>query len=112
MSGWQPGTDHPGQSLPDHVLRNITGHVKAQEEADPRYSFIRFPSPVLKQTMDEVEEPPSLCPPSFPPPPELSEEQKNNMIIQQYTSIPDSGKILPMKFIVRKILIQVMSRSK
>ena len=98
MSDWQPGFDRT--LSPDHVIRNITDHLKAQEEADPRYSFIRFPSPVLKQTMDEVEEPPSLCPPSFPPPPELSEEQKNNMIIQQYTSIPDSGKILPMKFIV------------
>jgi hypothetical protein len=97
MSGWQPGTDHPGQSLPDLALRNIIDHLQAQEKADPRYSFMRFPSPVLKQTMDKVEEPPPLA---YPPPPKLSEEQKNNMIIQQYTSIPDSGKILPMKFIV------------
>ena len=97
MSGWQQGFDHPGQSLPYHVLRNITDHLQAQEEADPRYSFIRFPSPVLKQTMDKVEEPPPLAPPLQP---QLTEEQKNNMIIQQYKSIPDSGKILPMKFIV------------
>ena len=97
MSDWQPGFDHPDRTLPHHVLRNITGHLQAQEEANPRYGFIRFPSPVLKQTMDKVEEPPPL---SYPPPPKLSEEQKNNMIIQQYTSIPDSGKILPMKFIV------------
>ena len=47
--------------------------------------------------MDKVEEPPPL---SYPLLLKLSEEQKNNMIIQQYTSIPDSGKILPMKFIV------------
>ena len=97
MSGWRPGFDHPDQRVPDHVLRNITGHLQAQEEADSRYSFIRFPYPVLKQTMDEVEESPPL---SYTPPPKLSEEQKNNMIIQQYTSIPDSGKILPMKFII------------
>ena len=94
MSHWQPGSD---RTLPPHVLRNITDHLQAQEEGNPRYGFIRFPSPVLKQTMDKVEEPPPL---SYPPPPKLSEEQKNNMIIQQYTSIPDSGKILPMKFIV------------
>ena len=97
MSGWQAGFDHSDRTLPPHVLRNITDHLQEQEEADPRYSFIRFPSPVLKQTMDEVEEPPPL---SYPLLLKLSDEQKNNMIIQQYTSIPDSGKILPMKFIV------------
>ena len=96
MSGWRPGFDHPDQRVPDHVLRNITGHLQAQEEGNPRYRF-PYPPRVFKQTMDEVEEPPPL---SYPPPPKLSEEQKNNMIIQQYTSIPDSGKILPMKFIV------------
>lgn len=97
MSDWQAGFDHPDRTLPHNVLRNITDHLQEQEEADPRYSFIRFPSPVLKQTMDKVEEPPPL---SYPLLLKLSEEQKNNMIIQQYTSIPDSGKILPMKFIV------------
>ena len=94
MSDWQPVSD---RTLPPHVLRNITDHLQEQEEADPRYGFIRFPFPVLKQTMDKVEEPPPL---SYPLLLKLSEEQKNNMIIQQYTSIPDSGKILPMKFIV------------
>ena len=99
MSGWQPGFDHPDQSVPYHVLQNITEHLQAQEEANPRYRF-PYPPRVFKQTMDKVEEPPSLCPPSFPPPPKLSEEEKNNMIIQHYTPIPDSGKTLPIEFIV------------
>jgi hypothetical protein len=98
MSDWKPGFDHPGRTLPVHVLENITGHLEAQEEAEvnPRYRF-PYPPRILKQTMDKVDEPPPLA---YPPPPKLTEEEKNNMIIQQYTSIPDSGKILPMKFIV------------
>lgn len=96
MSDWQPGFDHPGQSLPDLALRNITEHLHAIE-ANPSNELFLKPPRVFKQTMDEVEEPPPLA---YPPLPKLSEEQKNNMIIQQYTSIPDSGKILPMKFIV------------
>ena len=106
MSDWQPVSD---RTLPPLVLRNITDHLKAQEEADPRYSFIRFPSPVLKQTMDKVEEPPPLA---LPPIPQLTEEQKNNMIIQQYKSIPDSGKILPMKFIVSEMILEQVPLSK
>ena len=98
MSDWQAGFDHPGRTLPVHVLENITGHLEAQEEAEvnPRYRF-PYPPRILKQTMDKVEGPPPLA---YPPPPQLSEEEKNNMIIQHYTGIPDSGKILPMKFIV------------
>jgi hypothetical protein len=96
LYGWQPGFDHPDQTLPPHVLRNITEHLHAIE-ANPSNELFLKPPRVFKQTMDEVEEPPPLA---YPPLPKLSEEQKNNMIIQQYTSIPDSGKILPMKFIV------------
>lgn len=98
MSGWQPGFDHPDQSVPHHVLENITEHLEAQEEAEvnPRYRF-PYPPRILKQTMDKVEEPPPLA---YPPPPQLTEEEKNNMIIQHYTGIPDSGKILPMHFSV------------
>ena len=98
MSDWKPGFDHPGRSLPDHVLENITEHLEAQEEAEvkPRYRF-PYPPRILKQTMDKVEGPPPLA---YPPPPEMSEEQINNMIIQHYTGIPDSGKLLPMHFSV------------
>ena len=33
MSDWRPGFDHPDQSVPDHVLQNISEHLQAQEEA-------------------------------------------------------------------------------
>ena len=68
MYGWRPGFDHPDQRVPDHVLRNITGHLQAQEEGNPRYNF-PYPPRVFKQTMDKVEEPPPLA---YPPPPKLT----------------------------------------
>ena len=96
MSGWQPGFDHPDQSVPHNVLRNITEHLQAQEEANPRYRF-PYPPRVFKQTMDKVEEAPPL---SYPLLLKLSEEQKNNMIIRihRYT---DEEKFT-IKFIVNE----------